>query len=367
MASMNDLSDLGQSVWLDYIRRDMVRSGELEGMIANGLRGLTSNPSIFQKAISTGEEYDEDLHAFLQAHPDCDVQALFESVALEDIREACDRFLPVHDGTGGRDGFVSLEVSPHLADDTERTLTEARRLWAAVARPNLMIKVPSTPAGIPAIQQLLSEGVNVNITLMFSLAHYEAVANAFLAGIRACRHPERLASVASFFVSRVDTKVDKRLDAMGTAEARALRGRAAVANAKLAYARYREVFHGEAFRELEENGVQPQRVLFGSTSTKDPAYSDVKYVEELIGPETVNTLPLETIEAFEDHGEARESLTEDLGDARRVRDELAGLGIDLLQVGEELQREGVKKFADAYDDLMKTLEGRRSELTARSG
>jgi transaldolase len=364
MASLQDLLSLGQSVWLDFIRRDWVRDGELRARIDGGLRGLTSNPSIFDKAIQQGQLYDEQLREELARRPDADAQALFEAVAIEDIRGAADLFRPVWEASDRVDGCVSLEVSPRLADDTAATVAEARRLWKRVDRPNLMIKVPATAAGIPAIEALLAEGINVNVTLMFSLAHYDAVAGAYLRGAERCPQPDGLTSVASFFVSRVDTLVDKQLDTLGTPQARRLRGQVAVANSKLAYDRFRQVFGGEGFAPLAARGARPQRVLFGSTSTKDPAYSEVKYVEELIGPDTVNTLPPETIEAFVARGQARATLTEDVAGARATIGALGGLGLDLDAATEQLQRDGVRAFARSFDSLLSSLEARRGELLA---
>ena len=358
MAGMNDLLALGQSVWLDYIRRGLVRGGELKGLVEQGLRGLTSNPSIFEKAIAGSNEYDADLRAAIRRTPDADAGALFEELAVVDIREAADVLAGVWRSSGGQDGYVSLEVSPHLAHDTARTIADARRLWTAVGRPNLMIKVPATPAGVPAVEALIAEGINVNATLMFSLAHYEAIANACLRGLERCERPERVASVASFFVSRVDSVIDPQLDAIGSPAAAALRGRAAVANAKLAYARYQQLF-GAPFAGLRARGAKPQRVLFGSTGTKDKAYPDVKYVEELIGPDTVNTLPPETIAAFLDHGTARVTLTQNVDAAARVVDELRALGIDIDVVTEALQADGVVKFAEAFDKLLAAIEAKR--------
>jgi transaldolase len=367
MAGMNDLLSLGQSVWLDFIRRAMVRGGELEALVGRGLRGLTSNPSIFEKAIAGGDEYDDALRAALRETPDADAVSLFEALAIEDIREAADLLRRVYDDSDGTDGFVSLEVSPHLAHDSAATIAEAQRLWSAVARPNLMIKVPATTAGLHAIERLTAAGINVNATLLFSLAHYEGVARAYLRGLAHAAHPEHIASVASFFVSRVDTLVDQQLDSLGTPEAAALRGRAAVANAKLAWQRFHEIFHGADFEPLRQRGAHAQRVLFGSTSTKDPAYSDVKYVEELIGAETVNTLPPETLVAFLDHGAARASLAEGMAEARAALTALERVGIDLDAVTETLQRDGVGKFAEAFDKLLAALARKRERLLQPAG
>ena len=303
MNPLKELAEQGQSIWLDYIRRNLIRSGELKRLVEeDGLRGVTSNPTIFDKAISGSTDYDMALRALLAADPQAPVGNLYEALAIEDIQMAADVLRPVYDATHGDDGYVSFEVSPHLAHDTERTINEAKRLRAAVDRPNVMIKVPATPAGIPAIEELIAEGVNVNVTLMFSMSHYEAVARAYIKGLERCGDPGQVASVASFFVSRVDTMVDKALEETGNPEAKALEGKIAIANSKVVYRRFLEIFHGEGFAALRQRGARVQRPLWASTGTKNPAYSDVLYVENLIGPETVNTLPPETINAFRDHG-----------------------------------------------------------------
>jgi len=348
-----------QAVWLDFIERAMLESGGLARLVDDGVRGVTSNPSIFEKAIAGGGAYRAAVAALLAAAPALPTQDLYEALAIDDIRSAADVLRPLWEASAAGDGFVSLEVSPRLADDTAGTVAEGRRLWAAVARPNLMVKVPATPAGVPAIEQLLAAGVNVNATLMFSLGHYEAVAQAFLRGAARCPDPARIASVASFFVSRVDTKVDAALEAIATPAALGLRGRAAIANARLAYRRFEELFRGEAFAVLAARGVRPQRPLWASTSTKNPAYRDVIYVEELIGPDTVNTLPVATLEAFRDHGRPRRSLAEDLEEAAALPARLAALGIDLDEVTAELQVEGVAAFAASFDQLLATLEAAR--------
>jgi transaldolase len=348
-------------VWLDFIERDLLAQGGLARLVADdGVRGVTSNPSIFQKAIEGGGPYDEAVSALLANDPEMPTVALYEALAIDDIQRAADVLRAVWDSSGGSDGFVSLEVSPHLARDTDGTVAEARRLWGMVDRPNLMIKVPATPEGIPAIESLIGAAINVNATLMFSLADYEAVATAYLRGLEACPTPEKVASVASFFVSRVDTKVDGQLEAIGTPEALSLRGRAAIANAKLAYRRFGELFGPEAFAPLSAKGARVQRPLWASTSTKNPAYRDVVYVEELIGPDTVNTLPVATLEAFRDHGEPRESLSEDAVAADRLLDDLGTLGIDLAAITEELQVEGVAAFAASFDQLLSALDEARA-------
>ncbi len=362
---MNPLQQLWQehrqAVWLDFIERDLLTGGGLAGLVADdGVRGVTSNPSIFQKAIEGGGAYDESVTELLAADPGMTTVALYEALAIHDIQHAADILLPVWDASGRGDGFVSLEVSPHLARDTDGTIAEARRLWSAVDRPNLMIKVPATGEGIPAIEALIGAGINVNATLMFSLADYEAVATAYLRGIEANPDPSGVASVASFFVSRVDTKVDAALEAIGTADALALRGMAAVANAKLAYRRFSELFGGEAFAPQLARGAKVQRPLWASTSTKNPNYRDVVYVEELIGPDTVNTLPVATLDAFRAHGQPRASLLEDVAGAERVFANLTGLGVDLDAITAELQVEGVAAFAASFDQLLGALDAVRA-------
>ena len=347
----------GQAVWLDFIERTLLTGGGLERMVnEDGLRGVTSNPSIFQKAIEGSDAYDAQIEAVISESPGMTVVALYEAVAIEDIRAAADILAGVWQSNSKSDGFVSLEVSPHLARDTEGTIAEARRLWRTVDRPNLMIKVPATAQGIPAIEQLISEGINVNATLMFSLEDYEGVSGAYIRGLEKCDAPASVASVASFFVSRVDTKVDAALEAIGSDEALALRGRAAVANAKLAYRRFLEIFHGERFAPLAARGARVQRPLWASTSTKNPNYSDVLYVDELIGPETVNTLPVATMDAFRDHGHLRTTVTEEVGAAEDTLADLAGLGVDFDAVTAELQVEGVAAFAASFDKLLAALE-----------
>ena len=354
----------GQSLWLDYIRRSLMASGQLDRLIEeDALRGLTSNPAIFQKAIGGSDEYDEAIAAFLGENPEMDAGEIYERLAVEDIRRAADILRPVYNETG-IDGVVSLEVSPHLAHDTEGTIEEARRLWDAVDRPNLMIKVPATDEGIPAIEQLLSEGINVNVTLMFSLDHYEKVAQAYLDGLRRADDPTGIVSVASFFVSRVAREVDTRLDERGLADEVGFNGSdVAIANAKRAYQRFREIFHGDAFADLREQGAHVQRPLWASTSTKDPSRSDVLYVESLIGAETVNTIPPDTLDAFRDHGTVTgQTVTDDLDRADAVLTRLAEVGIDLDDVTETLQERGVEKFSNPFDDLMNTLALKREEI-----
>ncbi|MCH7665822.1 MAG: transaldolase [Acidobacteria bacterium] len=365
MNRLRTLTEQGQAIWLDYIRRDLLENGRLARLISeDGLTGVTSNPAIFEKAIGDSDLYDGDIRAALEEDPEISTQQLYEKLAIRDIQMAADLLAPVYEATDGADGFVSLEVSPHLAHDTEGTLLEARHLWRTVDRPNLMIKVPATREGIPAVESLLAEGVHVNITLMFSLAHYEAVAQAYLRGVERASKPQRSASVASFFVSRVDTLIDRRLAESAAAQAHELAGRIAIANSKMAYARYREIFHGSAFARLKAEGARPQRVLWASTSTKNPDYSDVLYVEELIGAETVNTIPPKTLDDFRDRGEVAPTLTAGLDRAQADLSALAAIGIDLDAATDRLQREGLEKFGVPFDRLLAALDRKRVDLAA---
>ncbi len=364
-SSLKELQKEGQSIWLDYIRRSLLTSGELKRLVEeDGLRGVTSNPAIFEKAIDGSADYDDALRSLLAREAHSGADALYEALAIEDIRMAADGLRPVYDQTDSADGYVSLEVSPRLAHDTAGTIAEARRLWKALGRPNLMIKVPATPEGIPAIETLIAEGINVNITLMFSLAHYEAVAGAYIRGLEKCRDPRRVASVASFFISRVDTAVDRALEAINTPQALELRGKIAIANAKVVYRRFRAIFDGMAFAGLRERGARLQRPLWASTGTKNPAYSDVLYMEELIGADTVNTVPPNTLNAFRDHGRTRPSLQEGLDAADAALLRLKDLGIDLNAIAEKLQAEGVAAFADSFEKLMAGLEKKRKAIQA---
>ena len=362
---MQELLDQGQSVWLDYLRRGMLASGELQRMIDDGLRGMTSNPTIFEHAIGGSTDYDEALARVASvSRTDREV---FESLAVEDVRSAADLFRPVYDGSQGADGFVSLEVSPTLARDTAGTIAEARRLWAAVDRPNVMIKVPGTRDGWPAIERLLTDGININITLLFSLEHYREVAEAYLRALEARRKAgqpiDRVASVASFFVSRVDTEVDRRLDATPAAP-RDLRGRVAIANAQLAYAWFRALLDGPRWRPLAAGGgAKPQRLLWASTGTKDPAYSDVLYVDSLIGADTINTVPPQTLQLFEDHGTVRRTLPGDATEARRVMDRLSTV-MAFSDVTEVLEMEGIDKFAHSFETLLGVIATKRKALAA---
>jgi transaldolase/glucose-6-phosphate isomerase len=367
------LHQFGQSVWMDYVRRQLIISGELQRLIEeDGLLGVTSNPSIFEKAIAGSHDYDNSIRAMaLQARSP---EEIYRVLTVEDIQRSADLFRPRYDQLDGRDGFVSLEVSPKLAHDTAGTIAEARELWAALDRPNVMIKVPATREGLPAIKQLTSEGINVNVTLLFGLPRYQEVAEAYITGLeeRAMKGDpiHRVASVASFFLSRIDVLIDPRLEKRmaeggpGTEIARALQGQTAIASAKLAYQIYKKIFASDRFRKLIERGARPQRLLWASTSTKNPAYTDVKYVEPLIGEETVNTMTLETIHAYRDHGQPASRLQEGMEEARRVFKQLSDLEIDIDQVTQQLEDEGVHKFIVPFDSLMATLQAKRAAALA---
>jgi transaldolase len=361
-----DLRRQGQSIWLDYIRRSLITGDGLKRLIVeDGLTGVTSNPSIFEKAIDGSPDYDEGLRQLLDGHSDVEPRVLYDTLAIEDVRAAANLLRPIYDETGGADGFVSLEPPPQLTRDTAGTLTEARRLWRAVNVPNLMIKVVASREGIPAIEQLIGEGINVNITLMFSQRHYEEVAQAYLRGLARCRQPAKIASVASFFVSRIDTVVDRALEESGSAEALELRGKIAIANAKVAYRRFREIFHGEAFVALRRRGAHVQRVLWASTGVKNPTYRDALYVEELIGPETVNTIPPDTLESFRQHGRVRgATVLQNLAEADEQLRSLQTLGINLDDISEKLQLDGIAAFAAAYDKVVAALEKKSHAIVA---
>ena len=363
------LGRLGQSIWLDYIRRDLMASGELRRLIEeDGLRGMTSNPAIFEKAIAESHIYDQDIRD--RALKKNDVKAIYESLSQRDVQTAADEFRPLYDRVDGKDGYVSLEVNPHRAHDTKGTIEEARRLWAALNRPNVLIKVPATSEGLPAIQQLISEGINVNVTLLFGLPRYRQVAEAYIAGLearvvrgKAIKHS---VSVASFFVSRIDAMVDPLLEKImvqggGEADlAKKVRGQVAISSAKAAYQIYKEIFGSHRFKKLAGKGARVQRLLWASTSTKNPNYSDVKYVEALIGPDTVNTVPLETIEAYRDHGDPKSRLEQDVKEAVWIMERLSELGISIDKVTQQLENEGVKKFDEPFDKLMETLTKKSS-------
>src|SRR3990170_331107 len=363
VADLKALHRLGQAMWIDYIRRSFMTSGQLDQWIKRGVRGMTSNPTIFDKAIAASDDYDASLRR--QVGAGMSLPARYEALALEDIRLAADSVRPIYDESEGADGYVSLEVRPALSNDTQGTLTEARRLFAMLARPNVLIKVPATHEGIPAVKQLISEGININITLMFSLAHYRDVSEAYLSGLEAraaagmeLRH---VASVASFFVSRVDSVVDQRLERIGERE---LRGKIAVANSKLTYEVFRRTFSGSRWDRLEDLGAMKQRVLWASTSTKTPAYPDTLYVDNLIGPDTVNTAPLETIEAFLDHGRLEKTIDDGLAEAHRQIGRLAEIGVDLDEITEQPQIDGVKAFAASFDSLLSSIEKKQRALVS---
>ncbi|HEX9287031.1 MAG TPA: transaldolase [Thermoanaerobaculia bacterium] len=352
------LRELGQSVWYDYIRRDLITSGELARLIReDGLAGMTSNPTIFQKAIAETELYDEDVRR--ASGENREPFAIFEQLAVDDVRRAADAFRPVFDAGKGADGFVSIEVGPHLANDTEGSIREARRLWTECDRPNVMVKIPGTAAGVPAIRRCIADGVNINITLLFSVSRYREVMEAYLSALEervaASKPIDGLRSVASFFVSRVDSNVDKKLDRIGNEAARQLRGKAAIANARLAYQAFRAAFGSPRFAALHGKGAPLQRPLWASTSTKDPAYPDLYYVEALIAPDTVDTMPPETFAAYRDHGDPKVRIADDPDEAGEVFRRLAELGIEEERVSRELEEEGVEKFSDSYDSLLKTL------------
>jgi len=365
---LRDLLKYGQSVWLDYIRRDLLTSGELKRLIEeDGLRGMTSNPTIFEKAIADSTLYSDILQS-LRSRSDLDAKGRYEILAIRDIQDAADFLHPVYDSSKRRDGYVSLEVSPYLARDTEGTLAEARRLWKTVGRENVMIKVPGTAEGIPAFQQLISEGININVTLLFSQEVYKRVAEAYIAGLEqlSARSGDvsKIASVASFFISRIDSSVDaivgERLkaskDQRELEQLKSILGKVAIANGKQTYVSYQKIFGGDRWKDLATKGAQTQRVLWASTSTKNPNYRDVLYVEELIGPDTVNTIPPATLDAFRDHGRPRPSLTEDVESANRTMEAASKVGISMKEVTDKLTDDGVRLFAEAFDKLLKAVE-----------
>ena len=364
------LAEFGQSIWLDYTRRDLILSGELRRLIEeDGLRGMTSNPSIFEKAIVGSQNYDEDIRAM--AFDGQSPKMIYETLSQRDVQGAADEFRSVYDETDARDGYVSLEVNPHLADDTNGTIVEARRLWRALKRPNVFIKVPATAEGLPAIQHLIGEGINVNITLLFGLPRYRQVAEAYIGGIEARASDgkplKHVASVASFFVSRIDTLVDPLLEKLiaqgGKAAdvAKKVRGQVAIASAKMAYTVYKEIFQSERFQKLADRGARVQRLLWASTSTKNPDYSDLKYVESLIGSDTINTVTVETLDAYRSHGEPKSRLEQDVEQAGRALQRLPELGINIDQMTQQLEDEGVEKFNQSFDKLMYALIKKSAE------
>lgn len=364
---LKKLEVFGQSIWLDYIQRNLMTSGKLKRLIEqDGLGGMTSNPAIFEKAIAQSHDYDEDIRAM--ALDGKGAAEIYEALSQRDVQSAADEFRLVYDKTDGKDGYVSLEVNPHLAHDTLGTIEEARRLWTNLNRPNVLVKVPATIEGLPAIQQLISEGINVNVTLLFGLPRYRRVAEAYLAGIEARAAQgmpiKPVASVASFFVSRIDTLVDsvlgKRIE-QGEKEEDAVKqvqGQVAVASAKMAYHIYKDIFGGDRFKALADKGARPQRLLWASTGVKNPNFSDVKYIDLLIGPDTVNTVPVETLDAYRDHGHPKARLGHDWERASWVLERLAELGIDIDRITQQLEDEGVDKFNKPFDKLMDTLKER---------
>jgi transaldolase/glucose-6-phosphate isomerase len=370
--SLRELHQYGQSVWLDYIRRSLIDSGELKRLVdEDGLRGVTSNPSIFEKAITGSNDYADALKA-LQKQPALDAKGMYEVLAIRDIQDAADVLRTVYDQSHGTDGFVSLEVSPTLARDTQGTIDEARGLWHSVNRPNLMVKVPGTTEGVPAIEKLISEGININVTLLFSMEAYEHVAEAYLSGLEklvASRSgPAKVASVASFFISRIDSLIDGMLDtelknAKTDAKKKSLerlKGKAAVANAKLTYRRYQQIYSSDRWNKLVTLQAQPQRLLWASTSTKNPKYRDVFYVEELIGVDTVNTMPPVTLDAYRDHGKPRNSLVEALEDAEEAMKALEEAGISMHAATDKLLEDGIRLFADAFEQLLAAVDRTKS-------
>jgi transaldolase len=362
---LHRLAEYGQSVWIDFLSRDMIRNGELERrMRDDAVVGVTSNPTIFQKAISEGDAYDEQLREVLEEERD--PKEIFLRLAIKDVEDALDLLRPVWDEGSGQDGYVSLEVDPNLASDTAGTIEEAQRLHETIDRPNLFVKIPATKAGLPAIEEMIARGRSINVTLIFSLERYAEVAEAYIRGLErlaeAGGDPGAVASVASFFVSRVDTETDRRLDEIGGHDE--LKGKLAIANAKLAYQRCKEIFAGDRWEALSSRGATTQRCLWASTSTKNPAYRDVMYVEELIGPKTVNTMPEETIEAFQDHGEVAPTLEQGIDEAERVFEQIREAGVDYDDVTDTLEREGVEKFADSFAELLEGIRAKSGELAA---
>jgi len=362
---LHQLSELGQSVWIDYLSRQLLQSGKLERMLEeDAVVGVTTNPTIFQKAIAEGDAYDEQLREVLAEEDD--PKEVFLKLAVQDVQNACDLLRRVWDGGQGQDGYVSIEVDPNLTHDTQGTIDEAQRLHELVDRPNCFVKIPATKEGLPAIEEMIARGRSINVTLIFSLERYAEVVEAYLRGLERLVEnggdPGPVASVASFFVSRVDTEADKRLEAVGAPKE--LRGKLAIANAKLAYQRYLQLFSGERWAALTAKGARSQRCLWASTSTKNPEYRDVMYVEELIGPETVDTMPEETIEAFQDHGRVALTLDRGVDEAQRVFEQVAEAGVDYDDVVATLEREGVDKFADSFKELLDGVRAKRGELVS---
>lgn len=363
MNPLKELQYFGQAFWLDYIRRSLIQSGELSRLRdENGLRGVTSNPTIFQKAIAGSPDYDAAIKTLVETDIHMNVQELYEKLVITDIQMVADILRPIYDETNGSDGFVSLELSPRLAHDTQGSIAEARRLWKAIKRPNVMLKVPATPEGVPVIETLITEGINTNVTLIFSLSQYKAVAKAYIRGLERQSTPHKVASVASFFLSRIDRVIDKKLDEINTPEALKYKGKTAIASAKMAYNLFKKLFSGERWESLADKDAQVQRLLWASTSTKNPSFSDVLYVEPIIGQDTVNTMPPVTLNAFREHGQVNSTLEEGLEEVEETLKQLERLNIDLNKITEELQIEGVKAFEDSFNELLSTLEEKRQAI-----
>ena len=364
MTPLKQLAEQGQAVWIDYLSRNFVNGGDLAGLVADGVVGVTSNPTIFQGAIAEGDAYDDQIKEV--SATESEPKEIFLALARDDIRAACDELRRVWDDGNGKDGWVSLEVDPNLAHDTQATIDEAARLHGLIDRPNVLIKIPATEEGLSAIEETIASGIPVNVTLIFSLERHREVAEAYIRGlerlVESGGDPSKVASVASFFVSRVDTEADRRLDEIGGFDE--LKGTLAIANAKLAYETYAEVFSGAQWDALAAKGATPQRCLWASTSTKNPAYRDTMYVEELVGPDTVNTMPRETIEAVEDHGVIERKLDQDVEGARRILERFGEAGVDYDDVVATLEREGVEKFAKSFRELFADLEAKRDQLVA---
>jgi transaldolase len=361
---LHELAELGQSVWIDSLSRGWLKTGTLaKWMDEDALTGVTSNPTIFQKAMSEGEWYDDQLREVIKQEDD--LKEVFLQLAMVDIEEACDLFRSVWDGGEGKDGYISMEVDPNLAYKTDATIEEAARFHDWVERPNLYVKIPATEPGLPAIEEMIARGRNINVTLIFGLERHMEVAEAYIRGLERLVEdggdPAKVGSVASYFVSRVDTEADARLDEAGRPE---LKGKLAVANAQLAYQNYKEKFSGERWERLSAKGATPQWCLWASTSTKNPEYRDVLYIEDLIGPDTVNTMPRETIEAFQDHGVVELTLEQDLDEAKGVFEQIAEAGVDYDDVTDTLEREGVQKFIDSFTELMEGIEAKRGQLVS---
>ncbi len=364
MSPLQQLTNFGQSPWLDFIRRGYVRDGSLQKLISeDGIRGVTSNPAIFEQAIAGSNDYDDEI--LMLTGEGLSAEEIYDKLSIDDVAEAADLFLPTYKATNGLDGYVSLEVSPHLARDTEGTIEDAKRLWKALNRPNVMIKIPATVEGIPAIQACIAAGINVNVTLLFSVSRYRAVAEAYIAGIKSLRENGKdlkVASVASFFVSRVDTLIDPQLETASNPLAKELVGKIAVANSLCAYKVYQELFESTEFNDLKSNGAWTQRLLWASTSSKNPAFSKVKYVESLIGPDTVNTLPLDTIDAYRTLGKPQERVLDSISSAEITMNKFQEFGFNIENVANELEDQAIQKFVEPFDKLMAAINTKRESL-----